>query len=137
MATDILTVAFAEDILDDYVYLILEDNGNPNLDVEESVGILSGVLQPNNKLTWSYLLENYHRHDREYVAGELNGSYTTFKSVKPYKKQEEIVLKFDCSTFQDLDFARRMVKTNCSFGIVDSFTIRPKECEIAFQTKIY
>ena len=84
--------------------------------------VLFGVM-PNNSLAWSQLLRDYHRHKRPFRSGNMNGVDTTFDSVIPTVKGEEIGIPLCCN---DIFNPADLVKTQIGDGVIDStsFSLR-------------
>jgi hypothetical protein len=72
--------------------------------IVNEVGLLSGVVLPNNHLSWANLHYNYHRHGRVISKGNMNGSDIVFLSCKRLIKQEEITYPECCGTFDPMAY---------------------------------
>jgi hypothetical protein len=72
--------------------------------IVNEVGLLSGVVLPNNHLSWANLHYNYHRHGRVISKGNMNGSDIVFLSYKRLIKQEEITYPECCGTFDPMAY---------------------------------
>jgi hypothetical protein len=80
-------------------------------------------VMPNNSLAWSQLLRDYHRHKRPFRNGNMNAVETTFDSVIPTVKGEEIAIPFCCGDVFD---PGKLVKYVIGDGAVEStsFSLR-------------
>jgi len=55
------------------------------------------VKEANYALSWQYLHENLHRHNRPFGAGKMNGTATTFASAQTNRKQESFTVPNCCT----------------------------------------
>jgi hypothetical protein len=78
--------------------------------------ILSALTRLNNTLAWAQLHRDYHRHYRLLGAGNMNGSATSFLSVKPLKKGAPLTIPYCCGDTFDPNNA---VNTALGLGIVE------------------
>lgn len=75
--------------------------------------LLSPEILPNNVLAWAQIQNDYFRHDRYLKFGEMNGEQEEFKTVKKYKKQDQLAVNWCC--FLDFD-PRNSVRTYLGSG---------------------
>jgi hypothetical protein len=87
----------SKNVSDQGVFLVATDffAGGNYLITEDGILYL-GKVYPNNSLAWSQLLRDYHRYKRPFRNGRMNNTLTTFDSVVPSVKGEEITIPLCC-----------------------------------------
>lgn len=86
----------------------------------------------NGHLSWTKLHDNYFRHSRPQIAGNMNGADETFDSAIPSKQQEELVVQIECADFLAFDPEQR-VQTQIGWGEVSSWSYSAKKCSLTLQ----
>jgi|GEM_PF-6955772 len=81
------------------------------------VGMLSNTSVTNGHLSWANLHNNYHKHGRVLKQGFMNNILTTFITVRPTKKQKDIIIKICCTDI--FDPLVQLYKTELGNGILD------------------
>lgn len=89
--------------------------------------IVNTIAIKNGHLSIPHLLDNYHRHDRMLINGNLNGNEVTFDSAQRNKKQVDLQVKMSNAAFWDFD-PYNLVKTQMGWGKVERFRYSFKTC---------
>lgn len=86
----------------------------------------------NGHLSWTKLHDNYWRHGRPQLSGNMNGSDETFESALPSKQQEEITVRLTCGDFASFNPGER-VQTEMGWGEVAAWSYSAKTCLLTLQ----
>lgn len=114
-----------DSLLDNDGLTIVATEYSPTLDeyfILSENGIL-GEIAINNSLSTSHLLRDYHKYDRPFKTGVMNGQQTTFISVAPNKQGEPISIPFCCG---DAFNPEDRITTPLGTGIVSKATFNFK-----------
>lgn len=87
---------------------------DPNYNLDNETGILSGISLPNNHLSVANLQDRYWRHERVLIEGRMNRIEEIFDSAIRTKKQIPIEFPLCCDTFNELT----LIKTQIGNGEV-------------------
>lgn len=107
--------------------------------IERDTSILDFILstpvnKANNVLSWALLHHNFHRHERLFDKGSMNGAQTTFITTQRILKQETIRIKVCCDTPID---EKKLVRTGLGEGVIQKLVIVPghnyAEIDLLFQ----
>ena len=88
--------------------------------------------QINGHLSWTNLHDNYYRHGRPQLTGNMNGTDETFESAYPSKEQEILAIQIECSEFLGFN-PGDLVQTQLGWGEVMSWEYSAKKCQLTLQ----
>lgn len=97
--------------------------------VNKEIGSLSGDYKLNAHLSWANIHDNYKRHERPQPTGTINGNAVTFDSVKPKKRQEDVVIYKSVDDYFNWNPGEKM-KTHLGWGRVESSEYNSKTCAL-------
>ena len=100
-----------------FVLVATRKSGNNYHIITESLDI----IRINNSLSYPQLIKRYGLNERYSDTGKLNDSPIIFKSVKPIKKGEELIIPYCCD---DVFKPNDIIKTELGDGIVESATLK-------------
>ena len=75
------------------------------------------------------LIDNYHRWERPFITGTLNGVLQTFNSALRRRKQVELNIKISAQGFKNFD-AEELVKSQFGWGKIESLAWSAKSCKL-------
>jgi len=87
----------------------------------------------NGHLAYTNLHENYWRHDRPLIEGNMNGVDTIFSSAERIKQQEQLSIKIPLSVFLTLN-PDNYIKTGLGWGEIVTAVYSAKNCQ--FETQL-
>lgn len=102
------------------------DNGAGGYYINTDDGFVNGHLG------WTNLHDNYYRHGRPQLTGNMNGTDETFESAYPSKEQEILAVQIECSEFLSFD-PGALVQTQLGWGEVMSWEYSAKKCQLTLQ----
>lgn len=104
--------------LDGIVMVAIDSNGV----IQQDPPIFQVGQTPNNVLGWALLHDNFHRHKRLFINGNMNSQDVTFYSTRKFKKQENIKFDLCCSDkIEDYLDPFELVKTKVGDGELLSY----------------
>lgn len=128
VSTDMAFLSNNEDeaSLQGFVFAAAYDDGAGGwwINIEET--------QLNGHLSFTKLHDNYWRHSRPLIDGNMNGVDETFESVIPSKQQEELEVRIDCTDFLAFNPEER-AQTQIGWGEIAVWSYSAKKCSLTLQ----
>jgi hypothetical protein len=107
-------------ISDDGFVLVACEDIDGDLVIVRGAPILDSGARLNNVLGWAILHDTFHKHNRPFPYGNMNGAFTIFDSIIPLKKGAKLSVPLCCTdTFNPLD----KITTELGEGVVGSAEI--------------
>lgn len=103
-------------VAEDGIFFIAGGYDGTNYYILQEDGILSAP-KVNNTLAISQLLRDYHKHERPFPTGKMNGEETLFKSVIRTKQGTKITIPYCCPSDFDPEV---LIKTDLGDGEINS-----------------
>lgn len=98
LSVDLSLAQSNPDFLDDEGFFMMANTfDGTNYNVILSFGKITGDTIINGPLSWSSLHENYKKWNRILNEGFLNNSFTKFKTIQKFKKQNKFSIPLCCS----------------------------------------
>jgi hypothetical protein len=136
MNSDLLYIQANPDRIDDKGFVPIaayRDGSNYYLVQEQN--LIDTNLYPNSHMAWANLMDHYHRYNRLYPTGKLNGTTVTFDSSRRRKVGEQIDIILSDSSYWSIYDSGSLIETPLGIGEVTKATFDSFNCRLSLNLR--